>query len=310
LRVGISIPQAGRLADPAAVRQVAPAAEAAGYSSLWANDRLLRPVQPRNPYPARPDGRMPESQGTSLDPIGVLTLAAAVTERIRVGTSVLVGPWYSPVVLARSLATLDHISEGRLTVGLGIGWSRDEYEAVGVHQRHLGARLEEQLDVLDAVWGPDPVVHTGARLEIAASHVGLKPVQAPRPPLLLAAFTPTGLDRVARRADGWNPAGLSLDATAHMWRAVRDLAAAHGRDPDQLELVVRANIELTDTPLGANRPTYFGTVEQVVEDLAATSQLGAHEVILAPTTDLAGPGELLDLYATLTHEAGLLTLSR
>src|SRR4051794_1806376 len=104
---GFALPQVGRVAGPAAVIEVAKAAESRGYSSVWAMDRLLAPVAPRTPYPASPDGELPEEQRTVLDPLGVLTLAATVTERVRLGTGVLVAPWYAPPVLARSLTTLD-----------------------------------------------------------------------------------------------------------------------------------------------------------------------------------------------------------
>ena len=107
-------------------------ADERGYSSIWALDRLLAPIAPRVPYPASPDGALPEEQRIVFDPLVTLTLAAAVTHRVRIGTSVLVAPWYSPALLARSLTSLDHVSGGRLTVGLGLGWSVDEYEAVGV----------------------------------------------------------------------------------------------------------------------------------------------------------------------------------
>jgi probable F420-dependent oxidoreductase len=240
-----------------------------------------------------------------LDPIGVLTLAASVTTRIRVGTSVLVAPWYPPVLLARSLTTLDHISGGRLDVGLGVGWSKDEYEAAGVTQRHVGARLDETLDVLEAAWGPDPVHHTGAHIRIAPSHIGPKPVQSGGPPVLLAAFTPAGLDRVARRADGWNPSGLPVAAIGPMWRAVLDLSAGHGRDPDRMRLVVRANIDLTERPAGPDRSSYVGTIDQVAADLQATAAAGADEVILGCFGDPGDVNAMLDTYAALVAAAGL-----
>jgi probable F420-dependent oxidoreductase len=305
MRIGVSLPQIGRLADPPAVRQVAAAAEAAGYSSLWVLDRLLAPYEPRSPYPGTADGVMPDAMRAALDPLAVLGLAAGVTGRVRLGTSVLVAPWYPPMLLARSLTTLERVSGGRLTVGLGQGWSVDEYEAAGVPRRHLGARLEELLDVLEAAWGPDPVAHTGARIRVAPARVNPKPLQRPGPPILLAAFTPAGLDRVARRADGWNPAGLPLAAVGSMWRAVRDLAAGHGRDPDALELVVRANVSLSGRPRDGDRPAYHGSVEQVGEDLAATRAAGAHEVILGVYDDVASADELLEVYGALVRAADL-----
>lgn len=300
MKVGVSIPQIGRLADPSAIRAAACAAEQVGYASVWVCDRLLAPFAPRSAYPADARGRLPEEMKVSLDPLGVLTLAAAVTERVRLGTSVLVAPWYSPLVLARALTTLDNISAGRLTVGLGVGWSVDEYEAAGVPMSDLGARLDETLDVLDVAWGDDVASYRGRQVSIAESRVLPKPVQRPRPPVLLAARTPAGLDRVARRADGWHPAGLPVEAIAPTWNVVRLAATAHGRDPDSLSLVVRADIRLTDRAIEGERTSYHGSVEQVAEDLDATRRAGAHEVVLRllgdPTLE-----EMLDKHARLAE---------
>jgi len=306
MRLGISLPHVGRAASPDAISAAARWAETNGYDSVWVLDRVLAAEAPRTPYPASIDGQLPEEMKVVLDPILSLTVAALATQRVRVATSVLVAPWYPPVLLARSLTTLDHVSAGRLTIGLGMGWSVDEYEAVGVPQRHLASRLDEALDVLDAAWSPGTVSHCGARIRIVPSTIEPKPLQG-RPPVLLAAYTPAGLDRVARRADGWNPAGLPLDAIAPMWHAVRELAHGHGRDPEDLELVVRANIKLHDHPLDGDRPAYHGSVEQVAADLDATRAAGAHEIVLGimgqDTADLTAS---LEEYAAITAAAELL----
>jgi probable F420-dependent oxidoreductase len=304
MRYGLALPQVGAVADPTMIPSVAAAAERAGFTSLWAMDRLLAPLQPRTPYPATPDGVLPPEQERVLDPLMTLTLAATATSDVRLGTNVLVAPWYPPVLLARSFATLDQLSHGRAIVGLGLGWSADEYEAVGVSQRGLGAHAEEVLDVLEAVWAHETVEHDGPRYRVAPSIIGLKPVQRPRPPVVLAAYTEAGLDRIARRADGWTPAGLPVEAVAPMWSALRDLSAVHGRDPDGLQLIVRANVKLTPRPLNDERPSYWGTVEQVLEDLAATAATGAHEVILDVQSNARSGSELLELAGSLT--AGLL----
>src|SRR3954467_5577348 len=293
--IGLALPQVGRVAGPAAIIEVAKAADHLGYSSVWAMDRLLAPVAPRTPYPASPDGELPDEQRIVLDPLGVLTLAAAVTERVRLGTGVPVAPWYAPALLARSLTTLDHISCGRLTVGLGLGWSVDEYQAVGVPRRRLGHHSEEILDVLEAIWTDEVVSYDGDRYHIASSTIMPKPVQNPRPPLLLAAYTPAGFDRIARRGDGWMPAGLPVAAIAPMWATIRDLAAGHGREPDDLQLVVRANVKVVDQPLGADRPSYWGSIEQVSDDLAATRSTGANEIVIDVQSDDRSAAEGTDL---------------
>jgi alkanesulfonate monooxygenase SsuD/methylene tetrahydromethanopterin reductase-like flavin-dependent oxidoreductase (luciferase family) len=117
MRIGIGLPQLGRFADIDTLRRVAIAAEASGLSSLWAIDRLLVPVNPRSAYPASADGTLPPEQRTAIDPIVALSVAATVTDRIRLGTSVLVAPWYPPVLLARALASVDVASAGRLAFG-------------------------------------------------------------------------------------------------------------------------------------------------------------------------------------------------
>jgi probable F420-dependent oxidoreductase len=263
-------------------------------------DRILSPIDPRTAYPASADGVLPPEQYVVLDPIVSLAIAATVTERIGLGTNVLVAPFYSPIVLARSLTAIDMVSNGRLTVGLGLGWSADEFDAVGVPQRRLAGHLEEVLDVLESVWADGVSSHRGERFQIAPSNVLPKPVQRPRPPILLAAYTPAGLDRVARRADGWTPAGLPIDAIAPMYGAVRDMAAGHGRDPDAIDLVVRANARVTQLPLGVERPAYHGSIEQVTEDLDATRATGAHEIIVDLQGCTDSVDELLDLAAAIT----------
>jgi probable F420-dependent oxidoreductase len=235
-----------------------------------------------------------------LDPLGVLAYVAAVTERVRLGTSVLVAPWYPPVPLARLLTTIDQLSNGRLVVGMGVGWSVDEYEAVGVPIADRGDRLDEALDVLDAVWGDDVVEYAGRNVRIARADVQPKPVQRPRPPVLLTGYTPDEIDRVAARSDGWNPAGVPVAMLAPTWARVRDAAAARGRDPDALRMVVRANIALTDQPIEGERQSYHGNIEQVSDDLIATGEAGAHEVILGLSGD-PKLDETLDVFAQLAE---------
>lgn len=306
MRLGISLPHVGRAASPDSITTAARWAEANAFDSVWVRDRVLCAEEPRTPHLTSGDGFLPTEMREVHDPLLSMALAATATERVRIGSSVLVAPWYPPVLLARSLTTLDHISNGRLAVGLGIGWSVDEYEAVGVPMRHLGSRLDETLDVLDAVWAEGVVSHCGPRIRVVPSTIEPKPVQT-NPPIYLAAYTPAGLDRVARRADGWNPAGLPVEALGPMWHAVRDLAHGHGREPDDLELIVRANALLTDGPLGPDRPSYHGTIDQVAADLAATRAVGADEIVLGIMgQDLAEPDAALDEYAALAAAADLL----
>ena len=295
--IGLAVAQIGHFAHPDDVVAMAVGAEQRGYAALWALDRLLAPVAPRSAYPGNPEGLLPAAMTVALDPLITLATVAASTTTIRLGTNVLVAPWYRPALLARSLASLDVISRGRLDVGLGLGWSVDEYDGVGVPQRDLAARLEDLLDTLDALWRPgaEAVSYQGRDFRVVPSSFRPQPLQQPRPPILLAAYTPAGLARVGRRADGWTPAGLDMATTAAMWGMVVAEAEAAGRDPDQLSLVVRANVHHTLVPLGPGRPTYHGSIDQIAADVRGAFEIGARQVILDLQSTTSGVDEYLDV---------------
>ncbi len=279
MRLSIGAPQTGALATVDAVSTIATYAEERGLDGIWVVDRLLDPVAPRDPYPATADGVLSPQFERVLDPLQVLAFAAARTSRISLGTGVLVVPWYNPVTLGRSLATLDVLSEGRLQVGLGVGWSRDEHQAAGAPENPDGSRTDEFVDVLRQVWTDDVVSYAGAHYTVPASRIGLAPVQRPHPPLLFAAYAPGALRRIARVGDGWMPAGLPLEAMTAMWSMVLEMAAGFGRDPDDLRLVVRGTIGSTER-LGSDRPMFCGDASQIADDVRRCQEIGASEVIL------------------------------
>lgn len=306
MKIGLGVPQLGVFADPESTRKVAVAAEQAGLASLWAIDRLLAPVNPRTAYPGG-DGSLPPNQYAALDPLVTLTLAAAVTTRIRVGTNILVAPWYPPALLARSLATLDQVSNGRLSIGLGLGWSIDEYDAVGVPKRNLGTRVEEILEVFSTLWRDGVAELDTSREHIAPSTVTVKPVQSPRPPILLASFNAAGLERIARRADGWLPAGMPFDVISAMWSSVLDTADRYGRDTARLQLVLRTYPTFTDTALGLDREPFTGNRRQVIDDIERAREIGVTELILDLQDSSRSVAELLDTAAELTADQPALT---
>lgn len=287
MRVGVFLPNLGESANPEAVITGAKRAEELGYDSVWVADRLLYPVKPRNKYPASPDGVMPEYFKRALDPLTTLTFVAAHTTKIHVGTSVLNIPFYHPLVLARALTSLDVLSGGRLEVGFGLGWSEDEFEAVGATAKGRGARASEFLDALKAIWGNDPVEFRGQHFTIPQSIIGLKPVQKPHPPVYLAAFTDAALRRVGRKADGWIPARMPYHQLERMLADLRAIAQAAGRDPNALKLAVLTIPKVTAVPITGERAPFSGSPEQFKEDVARTRALGADKLILQ--IDLGGP---------------------
>ena len=279
MRLGFAVPQFGPDAGPNALLEVARLAEELGYDSLWVIERLLYPLNPKAPYPATADGSLPLAYRRSLDPLATLAYLAAVTSRVRIGTSIINLPYHNPVLLARELGTIDVLSQGRLDVGLGVGWSPDEFEAIGVPMSGRGRRAEEALQVIEAIWRDNPVEFEGRYFRVPESYFDLKPVQKPRPPIYMAAYTPTTMDRVARLADGWIPSGVPLGAMEQMFAAIKQGAAEAGRDPSDLKLIVGANVAFHPKPLGDDRPIFAGSAEQIEEDIVATRKLGADKLI-------------------------------
>jgi len=271
--LGFGLPVSGSWATPGTVREVARRAEELGYASLWSFQRLLHPAQ----------GSWGEAYRSVLDPLAVLAHVAAVTDRARLGVAVLNAPFYPPLLLAKQLATLDVLSQGRLDVGLGLGWAPEEFAAVGVPFERRGARLEETVEVLSAAWGPDPVRHAGDLCTVQDALVQPKPVQQPRPPVLLGGGVPAALRRVGRVADGWISASRQdLRAIGDAVDTIRAAADEAGRDPDGLRYVVRGVLHLgqekTDRS-GARRPL-TGSAEAVRDDLGALAAQGVTEVFL------------------------------
>jgi probable F420-dependent oxidoreductase len=288
MRLGYFLPQMGSAASPENLVRVAERAEQLGFGTVWVTERLLYPLAPQTPYAGTPDGSLPDVYKTVLDPIGSLTYVAAKTSKVGLGTSVLDMPYYNPVLLARQLTTLDIMSGGRLRVGLGLGWSKDEHDATKASLAGRGKLADEFLDVLHKIWKDDPVEHNGKYFTVPKSIIQPKPAQKPHPPVYLAAFSPGALRRVAQHADGWHPVALPVDAMRGMWAGVQSMAKEFGRDPSTLELIVRGNLEISKEPLGEGRFIFSGSADEIKADIAACRELGANEVCLDPGFSEAG----------------------
>jgi probable F420-dependent oxidoreductase len=284
MQIGFALPQLGSQASPENLIKIAVRAEELGYDSLWVLERLLWPLNPRVPYPAAPDGKLPEVFQSVFDPIETLTFVAARTERIGLGTSVIVSSYHNPVILSKRLATLDQLSGGRLLCGLGVGWSPDEFEASGVPFGKRGTRTDEFLKLLVHLWTSEVVEFKGEFYTVPASKIGPKPLPRPalpHPPIYLAGFTPMTLERIAQWAQGWNPVPLmSLDELRTSIQTLRELTAKYGRDPKQIEAILRIFPRLTAEPLGSQRDFCSGSVGELADDVKRLGELGVTGLII------------------------------
>lgn len=299
--LGLGLPQMKQYTLGRDVAAVARAAEVVGYESLWVFERVLFPEPATQGLYGIPGLAWPDQYRGVADPLVTLTLAAAATERARLGTSVLVAPLHIPFQLARSLASLDAASGGRVVAGLGTGWSLDEYAAAAVAPfEKRGAVLDELLDVCAAVWGPDPVSYKGDLTTIAPSEVGPKPA---RPiPVYLPASSPRATRRLVDRADGWMPVAMGVAQLSEQWQRVRDTAAERGRERP-VGVCARANARYSATPVASrNRQPFHGSVAQIVEDLAAHAATGVPEIMIDLQSGLRDASELVDV-ATEVYES-------
>jgi probable F420-dependent oxidoreductase len=305
--LGFGLPVSGRWATPDTICLTARRAEDLGYVSLWTFQRVLNPA-------AHPLGAAHQSV---LDPVVALAYVAGHTDRIRLGTATVCAPFTAPALLAKTLTSLDVVSGGRLTVGLGMGWLPQEYAAAGVPYERRGERLDEYLRCLVALWTQDPVEFAGKFYTVPRSQVGPPPVQRPHPPLLLGGAVAPALRRAGRLAEGWICSSQQdLSNLGASIETVRNGAREAGRDPEGVRIVVRGVVDLLDDDPGGQRRPLQGTREQVLDDLAALRRRGVTEVLLdlnlSPRVQLpdVDAGEALEYAERVLDAFGPVNVSR
>jgi probable F420-dependent oxidoreductase len=265
---------------------IAKEAEKEGLDSVWVLERLLWPLKPQTPYVATPDGTLPVEYQNVLDPLETLTYLAGITDKISLGTCIIDMLFHNPVVLARRFATLDILSRGRAIAGLGIGWSKDEYEVSGVPYKHRGERANEFLQVLKRIWTDEVVEFKGQFYSIPSSKIGPKPVQKPHPPILLGGFSPKTLLRIVNYADGWLPvAGFGpLEQLEQSINGLREGARKANKDPSKIRIFVMTYPNLLDSSSPApsseqQRSPMTGTTDQIGTDIDKIKSMGVEHII-------------------------------
>jgi probable F420-dependent oxidoreductase len=276
--LGVALPTSGPFASPEAIVAVAQRAESLGYGAVWTYERLLYPLGDV-PQPGGPPRPLPDIYKSTYEPIETLSHVAAVTERIKLGTSIVNAPFHTPVVLARRFATLDRLSGGRAIAGLGQGWMEHEFTTANSSLKWRGPAVAEFVGAMRAAWGPDPVSFEGRHYRIPESLINPKPVQEGGIPILLGSFVPAAIERAAQVADGLNPIVFSARQLEGAVTAFRSAARSNGRDPSTLKVVVRANVPVTADPLpDDSRPFLGGSASQIAKDLESVEALEVDHV--------------------------------
>jgi len=281
MKIGFSLPHMGSIATPENIAYAARFGDIEGFDSLWVIDRILWPVEPQTPYPPSPDGSWPEIYQNVIDPISTLTYVAGLTNRIKLATGISDMLYQNPLIFANRIAALDNLSKGRLFLGLGLGHSKDEYQAAGVPFENRGERADEFLQVLNKVWYDDIVEHHGKYYSIPKSVIGPKPFQK-KIPIYLAGFSPKALDRIiSSEANGWvGIPQLGIDDFKTGQAQLQKSAQEKGRDPKSIEFPVLLFPEVSETDLGSDRQSMNGSIEQITEDILGFEKLGVNHVNL------------------------------
>lgn len=253
MKIGVCSANSGPYTTPARLRALAGRSEATGVESIWVSEHLVVADPRTPPSPMEPEAPI-------LDPVTSLAFLAGISSSVRLGTGVVVLPLRNPLVLAKALATVDVVSEGRLIVGIGVGYVEREFEALGVPFSDRGRRLEEHLAAMRAIWTERRPAFAGRY--VAFDHVQARPnpLQEPHPPIVMGGYAPAVLRRTVREADGWYGWGLDPSATARYLSTLREVEAQVGRG-DGL-----GALEITVTPPEAVDPTDAAVYEELGVD--------------------------------------------
>ncbi len=207
-------------------------AEDAGFESAWIGEHLIMPVNYQSKYPYTPDGRFPAPLDVPFhDPMMTLTYAAALTSRIRLATGIFVVPLRNPITTAKSVVSLDVLSNGRVIFGVGIGWFSEEFEAAGVgaHFKDRALRTREYIELMKALWTQEDPVYTGRTFSVSGVRFNPKPVQKPHPPIVVGGTSELALKRTVRYGDGWYGIARSMDEAQMLIARLRELERGASR---------------------------------------------------------------------------------
>jgi probable F420-dependent oxidoreductase len=278
MQVGVHLPNIGRQGTVEKLLRFAGAAARLGFHSGWVSDHIAWPSAIRSKYPYSDDGSFPGGDHAPfLDPLVALACASAVTEGLRLGTTVLILGHRPPVQTAKAIASLDVLSGGRLILGVGVGWMREEFEALGMPFDHRGARADEQLELMTRLFAePRPSYH-GRFYELPEVTFLPKPPAA-RIPIWVGGDTEAAFRRVVRYGEVFHAAFTDRDQLARQWARVQAVAAEAGRDPSTIGFSVRLYADFAGT--SAPGRSLNGSPDQMIEIIAAYRALGAGHLVL------------------------------
>jgi probable F420-dependent oxidoreductase len=237
MKIGLMFTNAGAFSQPDLLAHLATTADRCGIESMWTIEHVVIPAGFKTPYPYSRDGKLPGGEtGAILDPLIPLSFCSALTSRIRFGTAVMILPQRHPIYVAKELATIDVMSGGRVMLGVGSGWLKEEFEALKIDFRTRGARTDEAIGAIRALWREDPSTFTGKHFNFKELRSFPKPIQKGGIPIHIGGHSPAAVRRAARLGDGFFPAPGNLNVLKDLFGKLREECAKIGRNPAEVEL--------------------------------------------------------------------------
>jgi probable F420-dependent oxidoreductase len=244
MHFGVAFANVFTFAEPDSARAIATAAEDAGFESLWTVEHVVVPADYRSQYPYDPSGKMPAPDDMPLpDPLIWLAYVAAATSRIKLGTGIAILPQRNPVIAAKEVASLDRLSGGRVLLGVGAGWLKEEFEALGVPFERRGQRLDEHIEAMRALWSGERATYEGELVRFEACTMSPRP-EAGRVPIHIGGHTEVAARRAGRLGDGFFPGTTDTEHLAHILGVMRRAAEEVGRDPDAIEVTTGGPLDV------------------------------------------------------------------
>jgi probable F420-dependent oxidoreductase len=299
MKYGMSIVVRGEDASRDTFDRMADKAEACGLDTLWASDHLIMPALRTSRYPGRAAGQLPDGwKRAYYQPFSVLNYLAGRTRRVRLGTSVLILPMRNPVEVAAQVAELDQLSAGRVDLGIGVGWFREEFEALGYPFANRGARADEGLAIVKALWTQARTSVDGPTYRFAEAELGPKPLQHPHPPIYVGGNSPAAIRRTARHGDAWHPFKVTPPGLARLLPALRAALEAEGRSAEAFPVAPKVVLAFQDAPPRDGQGPTEGRPQDIIDALRRFRDAGATEFCfdIMPET-LAVALDTLDRFA-------------
>ena len=291
MKFGIALPNFGKYAKRDAILSVAKTAETLGFDSIWVSDHIV----------------IPESHkgfgNLFYEPLITLTYIAALTTKIRLGTSVIILPYRNPIVLAKMVSTLDVLSNGRVILGVGAGWLKEEFQALGVSYEKRGTMTDEYFKVLKTLWSQEKPKFSGKYNKFAEINFLPKPIQKPYPPIWIGGHSRKAIERAVNLGDGWHPVGLTPDEIKEKAKYINKILAEKKRRKSDFVISLRKNLQIKrgsekEIKEGDERETLRGTTEKIIEGIEKYKNSGvSHLIFHILSGSLEGILETMEIYS-------------